>query len=126
MSDLEYPPMISIHLAMPEFNASDDLTIIASKKWPPRVSCIDLVTAPIIIDTPHEMPMLDYFVTEHYVRFMGIVESTDAIMDALREGGELRARFRRLHDALKNDRDVGAACRSIRAFLICDEPKVDG
>lgn len=56
MADLDYAPMISIHLAMPEFNESDDLTIIASKKWPPRISCIDLVTAPIIIDSPHEMP----------------------------------------------------------------------
>lgn len=126
MADLDYAPMISIHLAMPEFNESDDLTISASKTWPPRISCIDLVRAPIIIDSPHEMPMLDYFVTEQYVRFMGIVESADVIMDALGPAGELRARFRRLHDALNNDRDVGAACRSIRAFLICDEPKVDG
>jgi hypothetical protein len=89
MADLDYPPMISIHLVMPEFSDSDDLTISASKKWPPRISCIDLVTAPIIIDSPHEMPMLDYFVTEQYVRFMGIVESTDAITDAL--GGGRRA-----------------------------------
>lgn len=126
MTDLEYPPMISIHLAMPEFIDSDDMTIGVSKKWPPRICCIDLVRAPIIIDSPHELPMLDYFVTDQYVRCMDVVQNTNVIMDALGEAGELRARFHRLHRALKNDRGVAAACRSIRAFLICDEPKADG
>lgn len=126
MTDLEYPPMISIHLAMPEFSDSDDMTIGASNKRPPHISCIDLVRAPIIIDSPHEMPMLDYFVTDQYVRFMGVVQNTNVIMDALGPAGELRARFHRLHTALKDDRGVAAACHSIRAFLICDEPKADG
>lgn len=126
MSDLEYSPMISIHLAMPEFNESDDTTIGTSKKWPPRISCIDLVREPIIIDSPHEMPMLDYFVAERYVRFMGVVEETELVIDALRSGGELRDRFRRLHTALKEDRGVMDACQSIRAFLNCEKPKVNG
>lgn len=89
MTDMEYPPMISIHLAMPEFNDSDDVTIGVSKKWPPRISCIDLVRAPIIIDSPHEMPMVDFFVTDQYVRFIGVVQNTNVIMDALGEAGEL-------------------------------------
>lgn len=125
MADLQYAPMISIHLAMPEFGDSDDTMIATSKKRPPQIFCIDLVRAPIIIDSPHEMPMIDYFVTEQYVRFMGIVEDADVILEALAPAGELRGRFRRLSSALDDDRGVAEACRNIRAFLICDEPKVD-
>ena len=114
----EYTPLVTVHFSMQDFAEPDELSRRAAlREALPRISSIDFITKPYLIEPPYDWPSVVFAITEGYIRFTGVCRSSDEILNALKPDGELRNRLFSLYTALKDDQGVIASCDRVDAFV---------